>query len=187
MNPILQSSCLALALCGGASLWTPAAPLSVPGPGGVAVTVRELLAAQDAGADIAPLLGDGPYAIDVAFDAEGNLGDFAGGVPVFFDIGRDGAPLAAKTPAEFAAALTADAKVGGAVRSVLGGMRANCQSPEYSWAVFAFDRVRTVDGREVREPMRGSALLCYDAEAKNHFRVHQWHVSRAAAVNAGTR
>lgn len=106
---------------------------------------------------------------------------------MFFDIGRDGTPLAAKTPAEFAAALTADAKVGGAVRSVLGGMRANCQSPEYSWAVFAFDRVRTVDGREVREPMRGSALLCYDAEAKNHFRVHQWHVSRAAAVNAGTR
>ncbi|MFO1052609.1 MAG: hypothetical protein U1F36_10375 [Planctomycetota bacterium] len=183
MNPIALSSCLALALCGGATSWTLAAPPPVPGPGGVAVAVRELLAAQDAGADVASLLGDGPYAIDLSFDGDGELGDFAGGVPVFFDVARNGAPLTAKTPAEFAAALAADARSGGAMHSVLGGLRATCQSPECSWAVFAFERVRTVDGHELREPMRGSALLSFDEHAKHHFRIHQWHVSRGPVVD----
>ena len=159
----------------------------VPGPGGVAIAVREVLAAQDAGADLLPLLADGPNSVDVAFDGDGTLGDFAGGVPVFFDVGHDGSPITAKTPAEFAEACAADHKTGAAVRSVLGGMRATCASEDCSRAVFSFDRVRTVDGREVIEPMRGTAMLRYDAEAKHDFRVYQWHVSRGPVAKEKAR
>jgi hypothetical protein len=159
----------------------------VPGPGGVAIAVRAMLAAQDAGTEVAPLLAEGPNSVDVAFDTDGKLGDFAGGVPVFFDVGHDGSPITAKTPAEFAEACAADHKTGAAVRSVLGGMRATCASEDCSRAVFSFDRVRTVDGREVIEPMRGTAMLRYDAEAKHDFRVYQWHVSRGPVAKEKAR
>lgn len=183
---ILHVASLTLAaLLGSAAVLvpSPAAPAPVPGPGGVAVTVRDFLRAQDAGADLAPFLGGEVNALDLEFDAEGKLGDHQGGVPVFFDIGRDGAAIAAKTAAEFGKAVAA-AATGPAAKSELGALRATCQSQECSWAVFAFDRVRTVDGREQRVPMRGTALMRFDDSAPSHFRIYHWHVSPAAPAAA---
>ncbi|MCA8977396.1 MAG: hypothetical protein KDC98_21925 [Planctomycetes bacterium] len=191
MNKLLTSTLLVL--FGGAGLsapWSRATAAPIPGPGGVAVAVRDFLQCLDEGGDPAGLLADEKYAVDMVVRADGGLGQAAEGtrVAVFFDVAADGTPLSATTAADFAAQaaskVAASERAARALRTEIGTIRAACDSERCSWSVVDFERVYTMAGAEVRVPMRASALLRYVGSEAPNFRIYQWHASRRADADA---
>lgn len=173
ISPSLASLTLALAAVVLPSLSSPAA---TPGPAAAIAAIERFLAAQDKG-DIDELIAcfDGKSKPMVGFDlTDGKRVEWNGPSQMMWsDVDRQGEPMHAPKPDYLVKMLS-----GHTGKRTITKIRADCDSPACSVAVFDFSWTRREGEKEVATPLRATALLRYD-EKEQRFRIYHWHASRS--------
>jgi SnoaL-like protein len=167
LAPVLAAvSCLALI-----STWTGARATSspAPGPGAVIEMHKQLFAALDSGDEVAAKAFLTP-GLDTPFFL---LSPAASNAAAEEPQRLENAEAAAGA---FAALAQASRRAGGVFQTRITSAKADCESPQLSYAVLEIERTHTVqDAVEVRR-YRSTSLVQY---VDHRWRLAHWHVSAA--------